>query len=163
MRIKIGKPQPSSKVPITIEDSPSTKGKESPSKTPITYESGTPRSSTWKEKAVLQDPKIFLHEAQTVLQETLSKLLETQKLEKRAKEETKGKDEIAETQEPHPQPSLGSYYNLLERGKIIPQKFTVPLFFALEEERVRTHTWMKIAKSKGVADIGPLEEQLKEA
>ena len=39
----------------------------------------------------------------------------------------------------------------------------MPLFFALEEERVRTHTWMKIAKSKGVADIGPLEEQLKEA
>jgi regulator of replication initiation timing len=28
---------------------------------------------------------------------------------------------------------------------------------------VSTHTWMKIAKSKGVADIGPLEEQLKEA
>ena len=39
----------------------------------------------------------------------------------------------------------------------------MPLFFALEEERVRTHTWMGIAKSKGVADIGPLEEQLKEA
>ena len=39
----------------------------------------------------------------------------------------------------------------------------MPLFFSLEEERVKTHTWMKIAKSKGVADIGPLEEQLKEA
>ena len=65
--------------------------------------------------------------------------------------------------EPSPQPSLSSYYNFLEARKIIPQKFTVPLFFALEEERVRTHTWMKIAKSKGVADIGPLEEQLKEA
>jgi hypothetical protein len=49
-RIKTGKPQPSSKVPITIEDSPSAQGKESPSKTPITYERGTPRSSTWKEK-----------------------------------------------------------------------------------------------------------------
>ena len=65
--------------------------------------------------------------------------------------------------EPSPQPSLSSYYNFLEVGKIIPQKFTVPLFFALEEERVRTHTWMRIAKCKGVADIGPLEEQLKEA
>jgi len=32
----------------------------------------------------------------------------------------------------------------------------------LEQERVRTHTWMKIAKSKGVADIGHMEEQLKE-
>ena len=64
--------------------------------------------------------------------------------------------------EPSPQPNLGSYYNFLEAGKIIPQKFTVPLFLALEEERVRTHTWMRIAKSKGVADIGPLEERLKE-
>ena len=58
---------------------------------------------------------------------------------------------------------MGSYYNFLEAGKIIPQKFAVPLFLALEEERVRTHTWMKIAKSKGVADIGALEEQLKES
>lgn len=48
-RIKIGKPQPS-KVPIVIEDSPYAQGKESPSKAPITYERGTPRSPTWKEK-----------------------------------------------------------------------------------------------------------------
>jgi len=59
--------------------------------------------------------------------------------------------------EPSPQPSLGSYYNFLEAGKIIPQKFPMPLFLALEEERVRIHTWMKLTKSKGVADIGPLE------
>lgn len=58
---------------------------------------------------------------------------------------------------------MGSYYNLLEAEKIIPQKFAVPLFFSLEQERVRTHTWMRIAKSKGVADIGHLEEQLKES
>ena len=38
--------------------------------------------------------------------------------------------------EPSPQPRLGSYYNFLEAKKIIPQKFTVPLFLALEEERV---------------------------
>ena len=82
-RIKTGKAQPSSKVPITIEDSPSARLKESPSKTPITYERGTPRSSTWKGKAILQDPNPDLQEAQTVLQETLSKLQETQKLEKR--------------------------------------------------------------------------------
>ena len=73
-------------------------------------------------------------------------------------------EEKADTiMEPSPQPSLVSYYNFLEAGKIIPQKFTVPLFLALEEERVQTHTWMKIAKSKGVANIGPLEEKLKEA
>lgn len=58
---------------------------------------------------------------------------------------------------------MGSYYNLLEARKIIPQKFAVPLFFAPEEERIRTHTWMRIAKSKGVADIGSLEEQLRES
>jgi len=39
----------------------------------------------------------------------------------------------------------------------------VPLFLALEEERIRTHTWMRIANSKGVANIGHLEEQLKES
>ena len=72
-------------------------------------------------------------------------------------------EKVEKIVEPSPQPSLGSYYNFLEIGNIIPKKFTVPLFLALEEERVRTHTWMKIAKSKGVADIGPLEEKLKEA
>ena len=59
-RIKIGKPQPSSKVPITIEDSPFAKGKESPSKAPITYERGTRRSPKWKEKVELQNQKIVL-------------------------------------------------------------------------------------------------------
>ena len=77
--------------------------------------------------------------------------------------EPRREEEVEHIPKPSPQPSLSSYYNFLEAGKIIPQKFTVPLFFALEEERVRTHTWMKIAKSKGVADIGPLEEQIKEA
>jgi len=74
IRIKTRKPQPSSTVPIIIEDSPTVKGEESPSKTPITYERGTPRSSTLKEKVQLQDSKIVLQEAQIVLQETLSRL-----------------------------------------------------------------------------------------
>ena len=52
-RIKKGKPQPSSRTPIHIEDSPSAKVKESPSKTIITYERGTTRYSTWKGKAIL--------------------------------------------------------------------------------------------------------------
>ena len=73
-RIKTCKPQCSSKVPITIEDSPSAQGKESPSKAPIIYERGTPRSHTWKEKVELQDPKTVLQEAQTILKETLPKL-----------------------------------------------------------------------------------------
>jgi len=48
------------------------------------------------------------------------KLQETEKLEKREKEQTKGKDEAAKISKPNPQPSLGSYYNLLEGGKLIP-------------------------------------------
>jgi hypothetical protein len=63
----MGKPQPSSTVPIVIEDSPTVKGEESPSKIPITYERGSPISSTWKERVQLQDSKTTLQEAQTVL------------------------------------------------------------------------------------------------
>ena len=52
------------------------------------------------------------------------------------------KQEAQEQQEPDPQPNLETYYKLLEGGKIIPQKFAIPLFFELEKERVRTHRWM---------------------
>jgi len=50
----------------------------------------------------------------------------------------------------------------MEGGKIVPQKFAVPLFFELEKERVRTHTWMQIAKSKGVEYVGHMENRLRE-
>ena len=93
----------------------------------------------------------------------MARLKEIERMEGEVAKSPQKEEEVEHIMEPSPQPSLGSYYNFLEVGKIIPQKFTVPLFFALEEERVRTHTWMKIAKSKGVVDIGPLEEQLKEA
>ena len=114
--------------------------------------------------------KARLQDAENVLQETLARLQETEKREGEGPSSPPREGEIeppkeAEKEhipEPSPQPSLSSYYNFLEAGKIIPQKFTVPLFFALEEERVCTHTWMQIVKSKGVADIGPLQEQLKE-
>lgn len=96
-RVKIGKPQPCSIVPITIEDSPNVKGVESPSKTPITYESGTPRSSIWKEKMQLQDPKVVLQEAQTVLQETLLMIQGIQQLGKTMEEQPKRKEEAIET------------------------------------------------------------------
>lgn len=52
------------------------------------------------------------------------------------------KEEAQELQELDPKPNLASYYNLLERGKIIPQKFAIPLFYELEKERVKTHRWM---------------------
>jgi len=54
-RIKIGKPQASSKEPIIIEDSPTVKREGSPSKNPITYERGSPRSSTWKERIKIKN------------------------------------------------------------------------------------------------------------
>ena len=111
----------------------------------------------------MMDSKIVLQEAENSLQETRAKLKETEKLEEKAAKQSQEEGKTEEILEPSLQPSLGSYYNMLEAGKVIPQKFVVPLFFALEEERVRTHTWMKITKLKGVADIGPLEEQLKEA
>lgn len=108
------------------------------------------------------DCKTFLQEAQTSLQETLAKLQETKKLEKKAEEQTEEEDKTKEITEPGLEPNLVSYYNLLEGGKIIPQKFAVPLFFELEKERFRTHTWMDIAKSKGVEDIRHMENKLRE-
>ena len=38
----------------------------------------------------------------------------------------------------------------------------MPLFFQLEKEWVKTRTWMQIAKSKGVEDIGHMENKLRE-
>lgn len=109
------------------------------------------------------DTKASLQDAETVLQETLARLKETEEMEGEAAKSPQEEENVENIVEPSPQPNLGSYYNFLEAGRIIPQKFTVPLFLALEEERVRTHTWMKITKSKGVVDKGPLEEQLKDS
>ena len=75
-------------------------------------------------------------------------------------QETKKDD--PELREPSPQPNLDSYYRFIEGGRVIPQKFSIPLFFKLEKERAGTHRWMQIAKSKGVEEIGHMEENLKE-
>lgn len=160
--IKVGKPQPPLKEPIIIEDAHTMTKEESLSKISITYERGSPKTSTWKEMIKLMDSKAVLQEAQTSLQETLTKLKETEKLEKKAQEHSQEEGKAKEIPQPRPQPNLGSYYNLLEGGKIIPQKFAVPLFFELEKETVRTHTWMQIEKSKGVEDIGHMENKLRE-
>src|ERR1700733_2318145 len=113
--------------------------------------------------------KTRLQQAEKVLQDTLTRLQETEQREKEGPSSPKddeleppGEEKKEHIPEPTPSPNLNSYYNFLEAGKIIPQKFTVPLFVALEEEKVRSHTWMQIAKSKGIADIGPLQDQLKE-
>ena len=83
-RIKVGKPQPPSKEPIVIEDSPTKDKEESPSKISITYKRGSPKTSTWKERLKLMDSKVVLQEAETSLHETLTKLKETKKLEEKA-------------------------------------------------------------------------------
>jgi alkylhydroperoxidase/carboxymuconolactone decarboxylase family protein YurZ len=75
-------------------------------------------------------------------------------------QETKKED--LELREPSPQPNLNSYYGFIEGGKAIPQNFFIPLFFELEKERAKTQRWMQIAKSKGVENVGHMEEKLKE-
>lgn len=157
MRIKTGRPQPPSKEPITIVDTPITQKDRSPCKAAITYEQGSSKTPTWRERMKMLDTKASLQDAETILQETLARLKETEAMEGEAAKSPQREEKVEHIMEPSPQPSLGSYYNFLEAGKIIPQKFPMPLFLALEEERVRIHTWMKLTKSKGVADIGPLE------
>lgn len=45
---------------------------------------------------------------------------------------------------------------------MIPENFSIPLLFELENERKRTHMWMQIAKSRGVEDLDHIEDQLQE-
>lgn len=107
-RIKVGKPQPPSKEPIFIEDTPTEKKAESPSKISITYERGSPKTSTWKERIKFMDSKAVLQEAETSLQETLAKLKETEKLKEKAVEQSRWEGKAKEIPEPSPQPNLGS-------------------------------------------------------
>ena len=69
--------------------------------------------------------------------------------------------EDLELREPCGQPNLHSYYRF-EASRFIPQKISIPLFFKIEEERLRTHRWMQTAKSKREEDIGHMEEKIKE-
>jgi len=55
------------KEPIIIEDAPTVTKEESPFKISITYERGSPTTSTWKEMIKLMDSKAVLEEAQTSL------------------------------------------------------------------------------------------------
>lgn len=115
-----------------------------------------------KGKGILQDTQKDLQEAEAILQETLLNLQDTQKLDKEGSVQQETKKEDPELREPSPQPNLDSYYRFIEWGRVVPQKFSIPLFFELEKERARTHRWMQIAKSKGVDDIGLMEENIKE-
>ena len=104
---------------------------------------------------------------------------EAQEVEEKAQDEgkdAKGEEEKDEKEEPTspkpapedistvshaiPQPNLNSYYTFIEGVIFIPQNFVVPLFYQLEQERACTHHWMKIATTKGVPDIGMMEEKV---
>ena len=109
-------------------------------KSPITYvRRPTTRSTCSKGKEILQDPQQNLQEVKTILHDTLLNLQEAQKLERKVGEWKEAKEEDLETKEPNPQPSLDSYYWIIEGGRVIPQKFAIPLFFKLEKESSRTH------------------------
>lgn len=120
------------------------------------------RSTSSKGKVILQDTQQNLQEVELVLQDTRLNLQETQNLEKEVGQQQVTKEEDPISKEPSPKPNLDSYYMFIEGGRVIPQNFSIPLFFELEKERDRTHRWMQITKSKGVEDIGHMEEKLKE-
>jgi len=110
-RIKQGKPQTSTKIPIEIEYYPTQRDKMPSPKSPITYvRRPNTRSTSSKGKAILQDPQQNLQEAKTILHDTLLKLHEAQKLESKVGEKQETKEEDPETKEPSPQPNLDSYY-----------------------------------------------------
>ena len=77
------------------------------------------------------DTKASLQDAETILLETLARLQETEEMEGEAAKSPQKEEEAKNIVEPSPHPILGSYYNFMEARKIIPQKFTVPLFLAL--------------------------------
>jgi len=136
---------------------------------PITFKKPRTQSSFEKEeKEKLQEDHGFIQERRGLLQEGQSLLHARQrKLEEHKKELQKeattskivGKY-LQEIQEPSPQPSLGSYYKFIEGGRIIPEKFEIPLLYEMDIERGGTHRWMKIAKSKNVEDVGLMEEKV---
>jgi len=67
VRIKSGRPQPPSKDPITIEDTPTSPKDNSPSKVSVTYERGNPKTTTWRERMEGLASKTSLQDAEAVL------------------------------------------------------------------------------------------------
>ena len=62
-------------------------------------------------------------------------LQEAQKLERKVGVQQEAKEEDPETKEPNPQPNFDSYYWFIKGCKVIPQRFSIPLFFKLQKER----------------------------
>jgi len=46
-------------------------------------------------------------------------------------------------------------------GQIIPKILVIPILFELEKETGGIHWWMQIARSKGVENVGLMEEKMK--
>lgn len=61
-----------------------------------------------------------------MLQETLLNLQETQKMNQEGIMKPETKKEDPKLREPSPQSNLGSYYRFIERGRVIPQEFSIP-------------------------------------
>lgn len=69
---------------------------------------------------------------------------------------------IIEFQQTTAQPNLSSYYQFIEGGRLIPEKFSIPLFYELERQMGHTHERMQIAKARNVEYVGIMEEKLSE-
>lgn len=95
-RIKVGRPQPQSKEPIVIEDTTPKPKEGSPSKISVTYERGSQKTSTWRERIKTMDSKTALQEAEKSLQETLGKLKETEKLEEKVAKQSQEEEKTEE-------------------------------------------------------------------
>lgn len=66
------------------------------------------------------DTKASLQDTEAILQETLARLKETEAMVGEAAKSPEREEKVENIMEPSPQPNLGSYYNFLEAGKIIP-------------------------------------------
>ena len=62
--------------------------------------------------------KTPLQDAEAILQETLARLKETERMEGKAATSPQREEEVEHIMEPSPQPNLSSYYNFLEAGKL---------------------------------------------
>ena len=81
-----------------------------PSKASITYERGSPKTSSWMERMEKLNSEASLQDVEAVLQETLARLKETEQMEERAAKSPQEEEKIDVIMELSPQPSLGSYY-----------------------------------------------------
>lgn len=139
-RIRQGKPQTPTKIPIVIQDSPKKQEKIPSPKSLITYvRIPMTRSTSSKGKEILQDTQHYLEEAETILHDTLLNLQETQKLENEGGQQQETKEKDPNLKEPSPQHNLDSCYRFFEGGRVLPQKFAIPLFFELEKQRAKIH------------------------